>query len=343
MSRSLLRRLTTVVTAAFVALLLLGTGVVSANPPGWTQDVKYVPGDATVAPGADVEYKVTITNGGKSIITNLKLAIDPADAAMVGAPTYVDPNIVYTGQTGAGSCSAKNVTPFMCSLGSLQPHATVTVKVAFTTPTTPTGCAGPDANTSYCFDFQALGNGSTTSDGGTSHGDALPIPTKVLLNGNSNFAGGFQTGNGSLGNNPTLSRSNPRSTQVTPPTGFANDALTVQDGTGTALACKAPTSGTVLGECSKINVGEGANYDPALIKITIMIYGSAVPGGVQASDITVVHTTDGGVNEPLASCTFDTSTSTVPNNAPCAKVTKVGSNFKIEIWTPQNGGYRGTF
>lgn len=336
MSRSQLRRLTSVVTAAFLGLMLLGTGVVSANPPGWTGDVKYIPGDATVAPGAIVAYKVSITNSGKSQISALNM---DTDTGLV--PKYVGP-ITYDHQTGSGSCSAANAGPLLCNFGNLVAGGIVHVTVAFQTPTTGTGCT-PASATKYCFNFRAFGNGNTPSDGGTSHGDYLPIPTLVNLNGSSDFAGGFQLGNGLLQNNQTLGRNNPQATGATPPSGFANDALTVQDGSGAALACTTPSTGTPFGQCSKVNVGEGANYDPALIKITILIYGGAVPGGVSAADIHVIHTRDDGTNETLATCTFTNSTDTVPNNAPCAKVTKVGSNYKIEIWTPQNGGYRGTF
>jgi hypothetical protein len=106
------RRLATVVSSALIGLLLLGTSVVTASTPGWgTSNVTTIPTDGIVAPNNNAAYVVTIRNTGKSNITALQLGTDlPSTAPNTGFPTYVGP-IVYTGQAGAGQCSAKKHRP----------------------------------------------------------------------------------------------------------------------------------------------------------------------------------------------------------------------------------------
>ena len=347
MSRLSLRRLTSVVSAAFLGLMLLGTGVATAGQPGWTSSLKYIPGDAQVAPGGLVGYTVTVTNKAtsKSIITGVNLDTDlTATAPNAGIPKYVSA-VSYQGQpSSGGSCTAANTTQLMCEFGTLQVGGSATVTVAYQAPAAGAGYGcDPASSTHWCFNFRAFGNGNTDADGGTSHGDYLLIGTDVFLNGSSNFAGGFFTSRSAgLETNPTLGRSNQQATSVTLPGTITNTGFTVEDGSGAALDCKTPSGAHVFGECSAVDVAEGNLFTTGLIKITIMIYGAAVPGGVALDDIYVIHTKDDGTTENLATCTF-TGTSTTPNNAPCFKVTKVGGNYKIEIWTPQNGGYRGGY
>jgi hypothetical protein len=327
--------------------MLIGTGVVSAAQPGWTYGLKYIPGDHQVAPDKLIAYTVTVKNKdtSRSIITGVNLDTDLTDAAPnAGVPKYVSA-VSYQGQpSSGGSCSAANTTRLMCQFGTLQVGGSATVTVAFQAPSAGAGYGcDPASSTHWCFNFRAFGNGNTSSDGGTSHGDYLLIPTDVFINGSSNFAGGFFTSRSDgLETNPTLGRSNQQATAVTLPGTITNTGFTVEDGSGAALDCKTPSGKHVFGECSAVDVAEGTLFETGLIKITIMVYGGAVPGGVAVSDIIVIHTKDDGTTETLATCTF-TDPSTTPNNAPCAKVTKVGGNYKIEIWTPQNGGYRGGF
>ena len=343
MTGNLSRRLATVATTALLGTMLLGVGTASASTPGWkTSDVTYIPTDHVVAPGANAGYVVTLRNTGKSTITALSLTTDiPATAPNGGAPTYVG-LVTYTGQTGSGFCSLANSGPLTCSFGSLVAGATVSVTVGFLTPTTGAGCT-PASSSAYCFNFKAFGNGSTTSDGGTSHGDALILPTRVTLNANANFAGGFDLDGSPVANTGTLGRSNVQNTAVDPPTTSTPIAVTVEDGPGAVSACQAvPIGVPVIGECSKVNVNYSDPY-PAF-KVVITIDGSGVPGGVSTSDFYLVQTSDDGlttstVGENGVRCTF-TGTSQTPTNAPCITVTKIGNNYQVIAWLLHNGGLR---
>lgn len=344
-----LRRLATVVSTALLGVMLLGTGVASANPPGWGDSfVTTIPTDGVVAPNNNIGYVVTLSNHGKSNITNLQLKTNlPASAPNSGNPTYVGP-VTFTGQAASGGCSLKNV-PLLCNFGSLISGASVSVTVAYKAPATATAnCHTPFASdfvfNTDCFYFQAFGNGSTTSDGGTSHGDALLRLGHVTLNSSSNFDGGFDINGAPAGDNTTLGRGNPQSTSVTPPATQDPIVVTVEDGTGTASYC---TTGAarIFGECSRINVNNGNPSSP--FRAVITIYGGSVPGGISASDIYVIHTNaltgvTTNIGQNGVRCTF-TGTNPVPTNAECIVVTKVGNNFQIVIWLLSNGGLHNAY
>jgi hypothetical protein len=356
------RRLATVVSSALIGLLLLGTGIASANPPGWkTSHVDPIPADGVVAPSTatvfnNVGYVVTIINNGKSNITALTLTTDlPTSAPNNGSPTYVGP-VTYLGQNAIGHCSAANDGLLACSFGSLNSLASVSVTVAYRTPTTATAnCTDPFVAgfvpSTDCFHFEAFGNGSTTSDGGTSHGDALSLWAHATVSSSANFGGGFDINGAPAADNTNLGHGNVQSTAVTPPAGANNIAVTVEDGTGTLVssACKNPNNVPQFGECSKINVNAGHDYSqdpsPKPFKVVITIYGGAVPGGTSVSDIYVLQTSDpkpDGTTTSIAIGQNDVrcSSATNPTNAevPCIVVTKVGSNYQIVLWLFHNGG-----
>ena len=71
-----------------------------------------------------------------------------------------------------------------------------------------------------------------------------------------------------------------------------------------------------------------------------MVWGGAVPGGVAAGDIFLLHTRDNGTTYAI---TTVCDSVTAPTNAECIKVTKVGNNFKIVAWLFSNGNLRGGY
>ena len=76
------------------------------------------------------------------------------------------------------------------------------------------------------------------------------------------------------------------------------------------------------------------------IKVTLLIWGGSVPGGVGVDDIYLVHANgSGGASIVTADC--DASP---PTNADCIEsVTKIGNNFKVVAWLAHNGGLRGGY
>jgi hypothetical protein len=309
-----LRRLTAVVTAASLALLLLGTGTALASPPNWSMTVVKLP--PTVAAGANAGYVVTVKNSGPSNIASLFLVSDATSA-----PSYVS-------TPTQGSCVS---SPLLnCNFGALTAGNSVTVTVAYGV-----------GSSNFTVTFQANTSGATFSDTrGTSHGDTLSNQVTTAVSNSQNFGGGFVVGSTTVQDNQSVGRRNLQATLVNSPEALV--PVTVEDGITTGIACNGCT-GHLIGEWSRLNVNNGQPYGTPF-KIVITIDGSAVPGGVSASDIYVEHTLDDGTTTVKidTTCTFS-GNDPVPTNPECLNVTKVGSNFQIVLWVFRNGGYRGTF
>lgn len=228
MIRARVRRLAAALSAVVVATSMFA-GVASAAPPNWTMNVTKLP--PTVSPGAAAGYQVTITNNGPSNISALYL-VDEVNGS-VNAPT------VYV-TTTQGTCAPVG-QPLDCSFGALTPVNSVTVIVAYTTPT---------SGSSFSVEFQGNTSGDTFKDGlkGRSHGDTLlpdPVVTTTALNSGKNFAGQFSTADGTaFGNNAQLSGNNKQATALANlPAGVP---ATVADGAGASGTCVT-------------NLGEGIN------------------------------------------------------------------------------------
>jgi uncharacterized protein DUF11 len=297
MRASSIRRLAGFAVSSILAgaMLLSVAGVAVASPPNWDMQVTLLP--SSVTPGAPAGYHVTIHNGGASNISALYLVDDnPA------TPVYLVSDRPGTcGETGSTPPSG----PLFCSFGALNAFDSVSITVAYTTPTT---------GTSTNITFQANTTGSTFSDGlkNRSHGDQLTLKVTTALSSNKNFAGTFSTVTGtSVGDSDTLSGNNKQSTKVNGiPAGVG---ATVEDGTGTTGSCT--TTDTIdcsklFGEWSVVNVGTGGPFSPA---ITIQItYKNGTPTAF-------VHST-GTTQELVKSCaetggalpcfTWDVATST---------------------------------
>jgi hypothetical protein len=344
-SLRLLRRSVAIAASASLALMLLGPSTISAATPGWKFTITPTPAngltsiDEVVAPSGSAGFVVTITNTGKSNISALYLTTDlKATWPNGGAPTYVGPITYQNMPAGTGTCSGKDVFPLNCSFGSLpanDPDSSVTVTVAFQMP----------ASGASFFNFLALGNGNTPSDGGNSHGDTLkglisinggtpPGPpatplVSVTLNPSKDFAGGFWLTSNDVQTDTSLSKKNPQSSAVTPPA--RNIAVTVEDGIVDFPGSGTNPCGTVvgarcIGDWTKLNVNDGA-LEP-VFTVTLMLYGPSVPNTATVNNINVWH--DGIVigDQPAErGCT----------TANCIAVTQVGNIFKILLYLDQNG------
>ena len=310
MIRKRLGRLATVFTASAMALLLLGVGTVSASTPGWTGSNAVAILDS-VGPGKDAGFTVTLKNDGPGNISTLYLKADKA-------ASYVSDSRCVTAPT------------LYCSFGAQNVDQTITFKVAFTV-----GSAG-----SFTVNFSESANGFTGSDKGhNSRGDVNPFAgTASVTTGGGNFDGGVNVGGDTYADDQSVGRNNVQATKLENAPDLA--PVTIQDG-GPTFACNAGTHcAHLIGEWSKLTVGDGT-VGP--IKVTILVYGNSVSGNPDPSTLFLLHTTDAGVtNWVHDQCTY---TDGVVNNADCLAglPTKVGKNYQIVAWLATNGGIRGGF
>jgi Domain of unknown function DUF11 len=306
------RRLATVVSSALIGLLLLGTSVATAGTPaGWSISAAALP--STVAPGKNAGYEVTIGNTGPSNISQLFLVDDNT-----GAPSYTS--------TPQGSCPNTGGR-LLCSLGALNAGVTITVIVAYTTPT---------SGTTFPVTFELNTTGQIFTKPNASHGTALPSNTvTTTLDSDQNFAGGFSLTDAKVGTTGTLGTLNDQTSEVTPPTGSAAIVVTIEDG----LTSNPGTGGDIcatlrcIGDWTSVHVGNGSTGP---IKVTLVLYGGNLPSGVSANKIGLWH--EGSSPNPVVLRCSDATSIPSGGSAECVTVTKVGSNFQIVAWLLHNGG-----
>lgn len=324
-----LGRLLTVSTAALLALVLVGPGIATAANPGW--DILYTKLPTVVKAGNDAGYAVTIQNKGRSNINALTFTATALSTPTAG-PSYFS-GLTWN-QGGPGSCTNTGPGgpgPLTCNLGTVTAGTNITFTVAFDVPVGATGT----------FDVKleiSSASGNTGSDtGGNSRGDAFSRTAQTGISNSVNFDAGFVVGDGTFDTTGTLGRQNKQITSLQ-----TTDSLipvTVQDGIASYPCSSAiPQCSRLLGEWSVLDVNGGTNSAP--IKVTLLIWGGSVPGGVGVDDIYLVHANGSGGATPV---TADCNASP-PTNADCIEsVIKVGSNFKVVAWLAQNGGLRGGY
>jgi hypothetical protein len=299
-----------VLSCSFVVAL---SGAVSASPPRWSMTVTDLP--SVVQNGSNAGYRVTISNAGPSNISTLFLV------------TKVSNSPSYVGRPTQGSCSAPGAGSLVCNFGALAAGASVTVVVAYATPS---------SGTSFDPVFQANSNGATFSDPRhTSHGDTLqdPSETPTTLTSDINFAGGFAIDQGAVADNAVLGRSNVQSTSVVPPA--AGVVATVQDGNpGFTPSCSQCTGLSLFGDWSRITVDHGEQFG-TLFPVSVLVYGKVIPSHTTLDQINLAHVLDDGSSTILSERCGATPT------LDCVTVTQVGSNVRITAWVDQNGGVRG--
>jgi hypothetical protein len=349
---NLTRRVATVASAALLGTMLLGVGTAVASTPGWAFsaiDTSLNP--ATVGTGYSAAFVVTLTNTGPSNISAVFLGTDMnVSPTYISLPTYTTPD----GWGPAAPCLPLGSVPWYCSFGNMTVGETVKLTIAFaasdpgtafgTTPpgTLPVSCnaAAPPDPTSWTFHFTAFGNGNTPTDkGGKSHGDTLCGATSVVTSKSKDFAGGFQLDDSTVGTTGNLSGTNDQTSSVTPPPASAlipvtiEDGLTSNPGTG-GDPCQPIGTLRCIGDWTDVHVG---NVVTGPIKVTLVLYGPSLPGGVTADKIGLWHS-GSSPNPVVLRC----SALTLPTvgGAECVTVTKVGKNFQIVAWLLHNGGLR---
>ena len=322
MIRKRLGRLMTVLTTGLMAVALLGVGGAAAKTPNWTIDIVRLP--TAVAGGNDAGYFATVANNGPSNINALTLTVTPASTPNA-TPSY------FSGLTwnigGPGSCTGTG--KLVCTLGTVPAGTSISFTVAYGVPDAQTGTFDVE------FSLRAS-TGDTGTDGGNSRGDSFAKTAKTGVNSNQNFDGGFVVGDTAYADNQSVGRNNKQATSLTSPEALI--PVTIEDGITTGVNCTGAACAGVFGEWSKMSVANGKPYG-APFKVTLLIWGGAVPGGTSASDIQFVHVLDDGTTEVISQ-TCDSTTGT-PTNAECLIATKVGNNYKIVVWLFKNGFGRG--
>ena len=325
------RRLISLTAVATLAAGTLGIGTVSAANPNWDIDIVAVP--PTVGAGHDAGFVVTVTNDGPSQINALSVtttALDTPDAA----PTYIS-MLVYS--TGAVAPCAIG-SPQTCQIGTLEAGVSVTFTVAYAVP------GGARGNFELEVAIRA-GTGDTSADGpkGKSRGDAY-METESAEIGSGDFDGGFVVGQDSYQTNPSITNRNIQSTALSDTEELIG--VMIEDGITSIAQCNATTGGpacaNLFGEWSSVNVDNGTAFDEPF-KVTLVVRGSSVPGGVSAEDIVVVHVHDGTIevigDSAGERCATANSEPTTPPG--CVYAERVGPNWQIVVWLFDNGSLRG--
>jgi Domain of unknown function DUF11 len=326
-----MRRVATVVSAALLGVMLLGASAAQAGTPaGWSITATPIPSQVTY--GKNAGYLINIGNTGPSNISQLFLVDD-----QTAPPSYV--------QTNQGSCNGlvsgvpKTTSGrLLCSFGALNAGATITVIVAYTTPT-----SGPPS--SFFVTFELNTTGATFTKPGSSHGTVLsPIDsptTTALVAAGGDFGGGFVISDNTVSDNQNVGTGNIQGTLVVSPQSFIG--VTVSDGT-TSTTGPCPSGTNLFGECSLVSVGGGRLF-ASPFKVVLTILGSAVPSGANTNNIEVLHTYTDSNGAQLTETISAHCPSQPPaaSAAPCLVVSKVGKNIQIVIWLLRNGGIRSTF
>jgi hypothetical protein len=195
------------------------------------------------------------------------------------------------------------------------------------------------------------GTGNTESDTpGQSRGDKKTFTDSTPISQSSNFDGGFVVNDVSYSTNQNIGRRNIQATLLESPA--IHIGVTIEDGSTTGVTCDGttdpetvnPACDRLFGEWSKLNVDDSALFGTPF-KVTLLVYGSAVPGGTSVDNIVLVHVLDNGSVDVIGDTADEIcdSTTTMPSNAECITVTKAGNNYKIVAWLFQNGGLRGGY
>lgn len=329
MTHKRLGRYATALTSVALLGALVVAAPVAAKNPSWYINYSTLP--SVVGAGHDAGYFITVGNNGPSNINTLTMTVTPVSTP-TAAPTY------FSGLTWNfgphGSCTNTGplgTGPLTCDLGTVEAGQFITFTVAFLVPTGSSGTFDVD------IAIQS-GSGNTGSDGGSSRGDAKTVTATTAISSSANFDGGFSVDGDTYQTTGNLGRNNKQTTtlEVTD----ATIPVTVTDGIA-SYPCTS-TDGQcsrLIGEWSVLDVNGGVNTD--LIKVTLMIWGGSVPGGVGVGDIYLLHA-DGSGGYTTVDATCDSATA--PTNADClVSVTKVGNNFKIVAWFTHNGGARGAY
>jgi hypothetical protein len=325
--RKHLGRIATALTTAALLGAMVGAAPVSAANPTWTVSFNKLP--TSVSAGNDAGWFVTVTNTGPSNINDLNIGLTSEVAGAL--PSYLSDLFLSSG--GTETCSTATGA-MVCNVGTLGDDQYVTFTVAFHVPT----------GTSGSFDLNVglrAGTGDTETDTpGKSRGDKKTFTSSTgitsSINQDAGFVAGDDANDGSFQTTGSLGRNNKQTTALD--TTDLHIPVTVTDGVND-YPCNLCSN--LVGEWSILDVNGGINTNP--IKVTLLVWGGSVPGGVGEADLYLLHA-DGLGGYTTITQDDNTCNASPPTNADCIEsVTKVGSNFRIVAWLAHNGGLRGGY
>jgi len=344
-SFKLRRRTAGAVSAALVALTLIGPGAASAATPDLIDTWTVIP--TAVNNGDYVAFRGSIYNDDTSTVSQLYLVELFRPAGFTPVPGSITIDLGGKGAT-CDTTGDAFIGAYKCTLGQLKPGKTATVTVVFQTSAT-----GSTATPVWEFNTTGLGS---DSGGDESHGDSWPSGTEltVSLREFGDFGGRYVLDDDSkiVENDQALDgTTNPHSTRAyAPVTGIGVTVEDIDCTTSTDPICDAFTTG--FGEVSKVNVNDDID-DSGIIPTTLLHFylqfdSSELEQGVNANNLTILHVWLGGFEEISTDCTY-AKKSTTPNNVPppdgsCLDVKNLpGGDLGVDVWTYHNGALRGNF
>jgi hypothetical protein len=326
--------------ASLLLGMLLAPAASLATTPGWTMSIAATPHDspcttgidfcATVNPSAYVKFVVTVANKQTSKSTISKVYL---------TDTYPATPFSVTPSTG---CNASG--ELLCSLGALKPGASATREIIYQMPA--------DAGV-LDFHFEANTAGVSGSDGGTSHGDTLQKFGHIVLDGSTDYNGGYILTGGDL----STGADGGQSTTLTPPS--ANIGVTIRESTGNANPC---STGSVMGQLVDLNVADGTVYTTPF-KTVLTVATSGLPSELVLSQVKLCHLYNSGPKNGTAELLPLCASDSAPTNDQECFFAKWGgpaiveheaheaaggdaddwTSLIIDIWDFQNGSIRGGF
>jgi hypothetical protein len=342
------RRTIGIVSAAILALGVLGGGSVLASTPGWQvghgtdsssayASAQSGASSSRVTAGNAVGFFEWLRNGGTSNISQLYLtATTNPSAPVVGARWTIKTDAMA--EVRSGICPA--TTPLACTFGTVNAGETVYLTAAFTT----------GAGTSLSVDFDWNSNGVTLSDKHqTSHGDTVRLSDSVALTAGGDAAGAFNfiALDNAVADDQAVSKANPQATSA-----FVAEALTglaVADGatlttpcnsTLTAafptFSCKQLSSLTSIIEAGNGRTIHNLNGGPGIMVIVTF---AKAPSQLNSAHPFVYHYYVDSTGTPRAelittTCTYDLGLPT--NTDSCFTV----GQDQITVWLVHNGNMR---
>lgn len=312
MIRARATRWATLAAIASLAALQVFAGAAGAAVPTATASSEAIP--AAYSAGNAAGFRGTYDYQDGSTLSRLYATIETSGAA----------SVAFAAATLNGSPVAKacgNTLPLVCIFRQVRFGDHIVVTAAFTPAV---------GSTSVTATYSWSASGSTSSDGGTSHGDIWDgVPHTASLSTDPDYAGGFIVGSGgSIANLQVVSASNRQATKLG---GVANGvAATVLDGptvTGSCVDTADVDCDSLIGEWSEVTVGDGQTFQSAFT-ITITYY--------QGNPKGFVHS----YGDPIQQEFIGPCPKKNPSSAAPCFVWKASTN-QATIYTFHNGSYRG--
>lgn len=279
------KRLFRILLATAMTLGLMSTmSVALAATPTWTLGTPVLIPQA-ISPGASAGFAFTLHNDGPSNISQLYVEATSSQSGSAGyASVFVKGAGASDTYQPVGSCSLG--TRVECSVGALRADQTAKLIVAFpnTDVSTP-----PVAH--VVWETTGLGSSVCEPDpGDQSHGDCKPQDWAASFNTSGDYSGGFSTSavadyltNDPAGPNDWFAA---RLTGNDPRLAFV--PITVEDDTAYSGCPVATCFGSADDNAVALNVGDGISFTNPFT-LTVNIYKDAVPNGVNAKKLVVVH------------------------------------------------------